>query len=732
MTKLLRLPEFSFTKTTLPNGLDVIVRREARVPVVAVNLWYHVGSKNENGRQRGYAHLFEHLMFEGSEHYPGDFFKPLQRLGASVNGSTSSDRTNYYVDTPEAHVALVLAMESDRMGCLIPALDDHKLRVQKDVVKNEYRQNYANRPYGMVWNLIAEALYPPDHPYSWLTIGVMEDVEAATRPDVEAFFRRFYVPANASLCLVGDLDEDRALALAERYFGTIPGGTKAQRPWISAPSLPASVDLVLHDRVELDRLYLAWPSTPLFHADDAALTLLADVLARGRSSRLYRKLVVETELAQDVSAYQSGRELAGSFGVYATLRPGRSSDEARDRIDQELASIVRDGVTTAELERVKNARLAGFFYALETLGGFGGVADRLNAYNVYLGDPGRVTSDFQRYQDVSADAIRDAARRYTIGHPRVSLQVLGRKPVTTAAPLDRATPPPSGPASTFRPPLPETVTLRCGIPLWILPRRELPVVAATWVLAGGAGVQGVGQGGLAQLTASMLDEGTTTRTAHQIAEAAEGIGTSVSTASGWDGSYLSLRCLSPHLDASLDLAVDLLRNPSFPETEWTRVHAQTVAALRAERDSAESRAYRGLLHALYPESHPYRLPIDGDAAGVATLTRADLVSFHASRHGPSQAALVVACDIDPDALASAARRPSRRLGGAPTSPPGDSSTVVRRSSAHPFARPPRRGAGGGARRPCRHPPDRSAIHGRPRSQPHSRRSVQLAAQRETP
>src|SRR6478735_7199237 len=230
MTPDLQLPEFSFTKTTLPNGLDVIVRHQGHLPLVTVNLWYHVGSKNEERRQRGFAHLFEHLMFEGSEHYPGDYFKPLQRLGASVNGSTSPDRTNYFVDLPPAHAELAIAMESDRMANLLPALTDEKVRIQKDVVKNEYRQNYANRPYGQVWRTIAEAMYPPDHPYSWLTIGAMEDVERASRDDIESFFRRNYVPSNASLAIVGDLDEDRAFTLAERYFGPIPAGIPAEQP----------------------------------------------------------------------------------------------------------------------------------------------------------------------------------------------------------------------------------------------------------------------------------------------------------------------------------------------------------------------------------------------------------------------------------------------------------------------------------------------------------------------
>src|SRR3954453_18999797 len=269
MTSSLRLPEFPFTKTTLSNGLDVIVRQQGHLPLVAVNLWYHVGSKDEERRQRGFAHLFEHLMFEGSEHFPGAFFKPLQRVGSAINGSTSSDRTNYYEDVPAAHVELALAMESDRMGHFLPALTDAKLRIQKDVVKNEYRQNVANRPYGRAGRLLAETLFPPSHPYSWTTIGVMEDVEAASLEDVEAFFRRFYVPGNASLSIVGDVDEDRALALADRYFGGLPGGTRALPIWAPEASLASEVNLSLHDRVELDRVYLAWHTVPHFGPDDA-------------------------------------------------------------------------------------------------------------------------------------------------------------------------------------------------------------------------------------------------------------------------------------------------------------------------------------------------------------------------------------------------------------------------------------------------------------------------------
>jgi len=648
MNPPLRLDPLRFSKATLPNGLEVIARRQGPLPVVAVNLWYHVGSKDEERSQRGFAHLFEHLMFEGSEHYPGDFFKPLQRLGASINGSTSSDRTNYFVDLPSAHVELAMAMESDRMGHFLPALSDHKIRVQKDVVKNEYRQNVANRPYGMAGRLMAEAMFPPSHPYSWTTIGVMEDVEAASRDDVEAFFRRYYVPGNASLAIVGDIDEDRALDLAGRYFGDLPGGTKALTPWAPTPKLDAAVDLVVRDRVEHDRVYLSWHTAPQFHDADASLVLLGDILGRGKSSRLYRKLVVEREMVQDVAAYQSGRELAGTFGAIATLRPGEDGHEARGAIDAEIAAIAEGGVEPEELDRVKNGRLAGFIYALDNVGGFGGVADRLNAYNVYLGDPGRITSDLERYGEVTPDSVRAAARAYLHGAPRVSLTVLGRKPATVAPPLDRSVPPVASAASTYRAPDPEVRRLKCGVPIWIIPRRDLPIVAATFVLDAGAATHGPGRGGLAGLTADMLDEGTTSRTSLQIALAAEGMGTGLSISAGWDGAFVSLQCLTPHLRPSLDLAVDVLREPTFPAGEFDRVHAQSLNDLRAARDSAESRAGRALLGALFDAEHPYRVPVDGELATVSALGADDLRAFHRARYVAGGAACVVAGDVDPD------------------------------------------------------------------------------------
>lgn len=644
------LDGFQYTRASLSNGLSVIARHQGGLPLVAINLWYHVGSKDEERTQRGFTHLFEHLMFEGSLHYPGDFFKHLQPLGASINGSTSSDRTNYFVDLPTAHAELALAMESDRMANLLGALDAEKLRIQKGVVKNEYRQNYANRPYGMVWNLIAEALYPPQHPYSWLTIGSMEDVERATMDDVSGFFERYYVPSNASLAIVGDMDEDRAIALAERYFGGIPGGTPALRPWAHVPPLTGDREVVLRDNVELDRLYLAWHSVPQFDRDDAPLALAADILARGRASRLYRRLVVEEQVAQDVSAYQSGRELAGSFGIIMTLRPSCEMSRARALVEAELDALSRSEVGADELDRVIKMRVAGFLFALEHIGGFGGVADRLNAYNVLRGDPGLIAADVRRFQEVTPQAIHEAWSRHVAGRHRVVLSVIGRKGASRSAGPDRSAAPSSANLARFAVPMPQVMALPSGMPLWVFPRRDLPTVAGSVLIAGGGNVQHPAESGLAQLTADMLDEGTRNRSAAELAVAVEALGASLSAHCGWDGIYVGFRCLKGDLGTVLDLAQDILTNPTFPEVEWRRVHAQTLAGLRAERDSAESRAYRGLLKAVYGPDHPYRFPLGGIEESVSALSIKQLETFHEQYILRGRASIVVAGDVDPQEL----------------------------------------------------------------------------------
>jgi zinc protease len=417
--------DLPFTKRTLANGLDVIVHEDRHVPIVAVNVWYHVGSKNERPGRTGFAHLFEHLMFEGSEHYNAGYFPPLQQAGALLNGSTNADRTNYWEVVPTSAIDRALWMESDRMGFLLPALTRERFETQRDVVLNERRQSYENRPYGMVMMALSAALYPPDHPYSWMTIGSAEDIRAMQLEDVQEFFRSYYHPANASLVLAGDIDTERAFELAEAYFGEIPGGVRPERVSNGAVLL-SEQRLVLEDRVEFPRLYLAWHSPAMFAADDAELDLVGDLLANGKTSRLYKTLVYDLRIALDVSAYQSSREMASFFLLVATAAPGHTLTEIQTRVDDELRRVVDSGPSIEEMERSAAQAEAHFMYRLQTVGGFGGKSDQLNAYNVLRRNPGFFADDLARYRNATRDSLQAAAQAHLALDRRVALSVIPR------------------------------------------------------------------------------------------------------------------------------------------------------------------------------------------------------------------------------------------------------------------------------------------------------------------
>jgi len=417
--------DIPFSKRTLGNGLDVIVHEDHRVPIVAVNLWYHVGSKNERPGRTGFAHLFEHLMFEGSEHHNKGFFPPLQQAGALLNGSTNADRTNYWEVVPTSALDRALWLESDRMGYLLPALTRERFENQRDVVLNERRQSYENRPYGLAMMAISAALYPPDHPYSWMTIGSSDDIRAMQLDEVREFFRTYYHPSNASLVLAGDVDTDRGFDLAGRYFGDIPPGPTPSAIRANA-SLESEARLVFEDRVELPRVYLAWHSPAMYAPADAEMDLVGDLLANGKTSRLYRTLVYDLRMALDVSAYQSSRELTSSFMLVATAAPGHSLGAIVARIDEEIQHVMADGPSTEEMERAVAQAEAHFVYRLQTVGGFGGKSDQLNAYNVLRHDPGYFTEDLARYRLATEESVRSAARTYLSLDQRVVLSVVPR------------------------------------------------------------------------------------------------------------------------------------------------------------------------------------------------------------------------------------------------------------------------------------------------------------------
>jgi zinc protease len=414
-----------FAKRTLDNGLDVIIHEDRDLPIVAVNVWYHVGSKDERPGRTGFAHLFEHLMFEGSEHHNAGFFPPLQQAGALLNGSTNTDRTNYWEVVPTSALDLALWMESDRMGYLLPALTRQRFETQRDVVLNERRQNYENRPYGMALMAIVAALYPPDHPYHWLTIGAAEDIQAMEFEDVQAFFRTYYHPANASLTLAGDIDTARGFDLAERYFGGLQTGSRPT-PVTAHAEVSSEHRLLLEDRVELPRVYMAWHSPAMFAADDAEMDLLADLLANGKTSRLYRALVYERRVAVDVSAFQGSRELGGFFLLAATAASGQSLSDVTAIVDEEIQTVVDHGPSAEDMERAVAQAESHFIYRLQTVGGFGGKSDQLNAYNVLRGQPDYFEADLLRYLDATSHGVQAAARRCLRFDRRVVLSAVPR------------------------------------------------------------------------------------------------------------------------------------------------------------------------------------------------------------------------------------------------------------------------------------------------------------------
>ena len=410
---------------TLPNGLTVILHQDRSVPIVAVNMWYHVGSANERPGRTGFAHLFEHLMFEGSKHVKeGEFDTLLESAGGNNNGSTENDRTNYIIDVPANALELALFLESDRMGYLLDTMSPERVDGQRDVVKNERRQNYENRPYGAAFLELSKMLFPEQHPYSWPTIGYMEDLTAASHEDVVAFFKKYYAPNNAALVIAGDIDLDAAQKLVEKWFGEIPKGAPVEplAPPV-APQLTAVKRKTITDQVQLPRLHLAWLTPPAYAPADAALDVAASILTGGKNSRLFKRLVYDTQIAQNVSAFQDSQRLSGTFLIIATARPGHTVEEMQKAIDEEMERLRSEGPDAREVQRAINEIEAAFYRQMERVGGFSGKADQLNAYYFAGGDPDFFAEDLARYKSLSPTDVQAAIRSWLPADRRVELVV---------------------------------------------------------------------------------------------------------------------------------------------------------------------------------------------------------------------------------------------------------------------------------------------------------------------
>ena len=411
-----------YQKHVLPNGLELILHQDSSLPVVAINIWYHVGSKNEKPGRTGFAHLFEHVMFEGSKHHNRSYFEPLRKIGANLNGSTSPDRTNYWETVPSNYLELALWLESDRMGFLLDALDQQRFDVQRDVVKNERRESYENRPYGMAFLLLQPEVFPLPHPYNWPTIGSQEDLDAAVLENIKSFFRTFYSPSNASIAIAGDIEPDQTLHLVEKYFGDLTPAAPIAKMKPVESELSGTKVLAMEDDVQLERRYVVWPAPPAFDEWEPALDVLAAVLADGKGSRLYRRLVHDTEMARDVAAFAYSQEISGEFFVQVTTNKGEETARVSEAVEEELAEIKTTPPSSAEMERTRNQIETHFVRNLERIGGFGGRADQLNYFSVLAGDPGLVSTYPDRYKAVTGEQVSAAAARF-LGDLRVELTV---------------------------------------------------------------------------------------------------------------------------------------------------------------------------------------------------------------------------------------------------------------------------------------------------------------------
>ena len=639
----------SYEKTTLSNGLDLILHEDHSLPMVGVNIWYHVGSKDEEVGRTGFAHLFEHMMFGGSKNHDSGFFEPLEKIGANLNASTASDRTNYYVDAPSNYLELVLWLESDRMGFLLDALDQRKFDVQRDVVKNERRQSYENRPYGMAYLRLQPALFPPPHPYSWPTIGSQEDLDAADLEDVRAFFRRYYAPSNASLTVTGDFDPDAVTKLVEKYFGDIPPGPPIDRVGRMESGLSGEVAITLRDRVQLPRLYLSWPTAPSFTVDEAPLTVLSMVLGGAKSSRLYRTLVYERQIARDVVVMEDAQEIAGDFTIQVTAAPGHSLSEIEDVVWDEMRRLGEKPPADREVERARNRIQSQHVKHLEKIGGFGGRADQLNYYNTMTGDPGTINTDLDRYMAVTAEDVQAAVAG--LGDSFVRLSVLPEEPLEHAvASVDRTTTPRAAAAPSFAPPIPSRTRLDSGLDIVTVHRPGIPTVSLGLALDAGALTDPSDLPGAAHMVASMLPEGTRKRSSRDIADEMEFLGSHLTTEASREITIVSFEALTMHAETALGIAADVVRDPSFPEHELERVRSEKLTDLRRIRDLPTTIASRVARALLYGPDTSHGHPASGTERSIEGISR-ERISGHFNRHlGPVDASLVIVGDLDDPGL----------------------------------------------------------------------------------
>ena len=638
--------DIPFKKFVLKNGLTLIVHEDHKAPIVCVNVWYHVGSKNERPGKTGFAHLFEHLMFNGSEHFNDDFFKATEKIGATdQNGTTSEDRTDYFQNVPREALDYMLWLESDRMGHLLGAVDQARLDEQRGVVQNEKRQG-ENQPCGLAEELITKGTYPPGHPYSWTVIGSMDDLNAASLDDVRQWFKTYYGAANATLVIAGDINPEEALAKVEQYFGDIPSGPPLQRQetWIAKRT--GTHRQIAQDRVPQAQLYHVWNIPQYGSADGDYLSLAADVLAGGKSSRLYKRLVFDEQIATSVEASAELNEIGGRFYVVATARPGVPLEKVERAVNEELAKFLAHGPTADELERAKTGELAGFVRGVERIGGSGGKSDVLAQGQVFLGNPAAYQITLERTRKATAATVQDAARKWLSD----GVYVLEVNPfpdyATTALTVDRSKLPVPVITPVVDFPKLQNATLPNGLKVVLAERHEVPLVNVTLQMDAGYAADQFATPGTAKLAMSLLDEGTASRTALQISDQLDRLGATLGTGSDLDTSVVSLSALKENLAPSLNLFADVVLHPAFRPADFARLQKQQLDTIQREQSEPKTMALRVVPRLLYGQGHAYSTPFtgSGDSQSVGQLTPASVRTFYETWFKPNHATLIVVGD----------------------------------------------------------------------------------------
>jgi zinc protease len=645
------VPKIVFEKYTLPNGLQVILHVDRKLPMVHVNNWYHVGSKNERVGRTGFAHLFEHMMFEGSKDADTKYLGFIEKAGANlfeggVNGTTNEDRTNYFESVPSGSLEYVLWLESDRLATLTDVLTQQKLDNERAIVKNERRQGLENQPYGRAFMIMTENLYPAGHPYGHTVIGSHEDLTAASVDDVKDFFHTYYTPNNLSLAITGDFDIAEAKRLIEKYYGPIPPGPALDRPRRWVTQLTAEKVIDVKDHVSQERTYFAWPGPAFFDPDDAPLDLASLILTDGLSSRLNKALVYDQQICSDVVSFENSQEIAGSFVVWVTARPGASLSQAETITTAEIARLAKEGPTAAELNRAKTKWEFQYITGLERIGGFGGKADQLNTYNVFLGDPDKFAADVARHRAVTLESARLAVAKWLDTSNRV---VVRFHPETakadTTATVDRTKRPELAPDRPFQAPQVQSAKLENGMEILVVERKDLPKVAVRLVTRAGSIGDPQGKEGLASLEVDVMKRGTTTKKALEIDDSLGDLGTSLEGSAGRESASLNLEVLKRNLALALVVLGDVARNPNFPADELERERKLRLAQLSQAENQPNAISSRLSPMLAYGRNHPYGRPTTGYPATVEKLTSEDLAQFHETYWKPGGSVLIFAGDI---------------------------------------------------------------------------------------